>query len=146
MGLENSKTPRFRQIEALAQLMARNHGREEVSEEHIFRALFQLGQGVAWKVLKRIGYAERLSSHADGLMGCSGKPSHDRDIPYSPAAQKIITTAFAEAEKLGWKYVGTEHILFALIQSELIGAYFRGAFPLSLETAYRLVAEELSCK
>lgn len=39
-------------------------------------------------------------------------------IPYGPAAKKVLELTFREALRLGHNYVGTEHILLALLEFE----------------------------
>jgi ATP-dependent Clp protease ATP-binding subunit ClpA len=39
-------------------------------------------------------------------------------IPYAPAAKKALELTFREALRLGHNYIGTEHILLALLELE----------------------------
>ncbi|MEU4084908.1 Clp protease N-terminal domain-containing protein [Streptomyces aureus] len=39
-------------------------------------------------------------------------------VPYGPAAKKVLELTFREALRLGHNYVGTEHILLALLEFE----------------------------
>ncbi|MET9256885.1 Clp protease N-terminal domain-containing protein [Streptomyces sp. NPDC003717] len=39
-------------------------------------------------------------------------------VPYGPAAKKVLELTFREALRLGHNYVGTEHILLALLEHE----------------------------
>ncbi|MFC7842025.1 Clp protease N-terminal domain-containing protein [Streptomyces sp. NPDC057382] len=39
-------------------------------------------------------------------------------VPYGPAAQKVLELTFREALRLGHNYIGTEHILLALLEHE----------------------------
>lgn len=39
-------------------------------------------------------------------------------IPYDTAAQQVLQLTFGEALRLGHNYVGTEHILLALLEQE----------------------------
>jgi len=47
-------------------------------------------------------------------------------VPYSPAAKKILELTFREALRLGHNYVGTEHILLALVETEEPDGPLRG--------------------
>jgi ATP-dependent Clp protease ATP-binding subunit ClpA len=39
-------------------------------------------------------------------------------IPYDEAAKKVLEVTFREALRLGHNYIGTEHLLFALLEEE----------------------------
>jgi ATP-dependent Clp protease ATP-binding subunit ClpA len=39
-------------------------------------------------------------------------------VPFSPAARRVLAITLREALRLGHNYVGTEHILLALMQDE----------------------------
>jgi ATP-dependent Clp protease ATP-binding subunit ClpA len=39
-------------------------------------------------------------------------------IPFSGAARKVLELTFREALRLGHNYIGTEHILLALLETE----------------------------
>ena len=39
-------------------------------------------------------------------------------IPFSGAARKVLELTFREALRLGHNYIGTEHILLALLEAE----------------------------
>lgn len=63
--------------------------------------------------------------------------------PYDAASKKVLELTFREALRLGHNYVGTEHILLALLEHE------NGSGPLSStgltkETSERLVVEALA--
>ncbi len=39
-------------------------------------------------------------------------------MPYGPAAKKVLELTFREALRLGHNYIGTEHVLLALVEVE----------------------------
>jgi len=39
-------------------------------------------------------------------------------VPFSPAARRVLAITLREALRLGHNYVGTEHILLALMQED----------------------------
>ena len=39
-------------------------------------------------------------------------------MPYGPAAKKVLELTFREALRLGHNYIGTEHIVLALVEVE----------------------------
>ena len=39
-------------------------------------------------------------------------------VPYSEEARKVLEVTFREALRLGHNYVGTEHVLLALLETE----------------------------
>jgi hypothetical protein len=45
-------------------------------------------------------------------------------VPYSDEAKKVLELTFREALRLGHNYIGTEHILLALLDGEPDGGRF----------------------
>jgi ATP-dependent Clp protease ATP-binding subunit ClpC len=103
---------------ALAQECARELGHNYVGTEHMLMGLIQEHSGAAAKVLERIHITE------DGVMGQIGQMVGKGDYQftdafgYTPRTKKVIELSLYEAKTLGHSYVGTEHLLLALIREK----------------------------
>jgi ATP-dependent Clp protease ATP-binding subunit ClpA len=64
-------------------------------------------------------------------------------VPFDPAARKTLELTFREALRLGHNYIGTEHILLALLEQE-DGEGVLSGLGIRKEPAEEYVAEQLA--
>ncbi len=64
-------------------------------------------------------------------------------MPYDAAAKKVLELTFREALRLGHHYVGTEHVLLALLEHE-DGQGVLSGLGLDKATAEREIAETVA--
>src|SRR5215210_180156 len=109
-------TDRSRRVVVLAQQEARllNHG--YIGTEHILLGLISEGEGVAAKVLGRLGISlEAVRAKVELIIG-EGEDAPSGHIPFTPRSKKVLELSLREALQLGHNYIGTEHILLGLIR------------------------------
>jgi ATP-dependent Clp protease ATP-binding subunit ClpC len=110
-------TDRTRKVLQLANQSARKWGHESVGTEHILLGLVEEGSGVAAHVLKTlVGSIERVRAATEAAMEPGPGVAPNGRLPQSPQAKKVIELSIDEARRLNHKYVGTEHILLALLR------------------------------
>ncbi len=92
-------------------------GHNYIGSEHILAGLIREGSGVAAKVLENCPItADDVMDKIREYIG-SGAPLPDnRDLPLTPRTKRIIEISAAEARRLGHKYIGTEHLLMAILR------------------------------
>jgi ATP-dependent Clp protease ATP-binding subunit ClpC len=113
---ENKFTERAAKALNLALESAKELGHGYIGSEHILLGLLREGGGIAAKVLEARGVTvQKAVSVVMELIG-SGVPSQVSPQDMTPRTKKIIESALFEARDLGHNYVGTEHILLALIK------------------------------
>ena len=104
-------------VQKASELAAEN-GNPELLPIHLLAALLEDKEGIVVPVLRRIGVGpEKLLSDAN--MGISKLPkvSGESAQPHmSPAFQKVMDSAFKQAETFKDEYVSVEHLLLALSQ------------------------------
>ena len=109
-------TPRARNVIVEAQNSARQTGNDEIQPAHLLLALFTDPDSLAVRLLERQGVS------ADAVAAASTMPAPAAEvpalIPFSGAARKVLELTFREALRLGHNYIGTEHILLALLEAE----------------------------
>ncbi len=109
-------TPRARNVIVEAQNSARQTGNDEIQPAHLLLALFTDPDSLAVRLLERQGVT------ADAVAAASTMPAPAAEvpalIPFSGAARKVLELTFREALRLGHNYIGTEHILLALLEAE----------------------------
>ena len=111
-------TERARQVVVLAQEEARTLKHNYIGTEHILLGLLREEEGLAARVLESLDITvERVRSQVVRIVG-SGEEVTAGQIPFTPRAKKVLELALREALSLGHNYIGTEHILLALLELE----------------------------
>lgn len=94
---------------------AENLGHTYIGSEHIVLGLLKEGTGVAATVLNKLqvtaGQLEELMAQK---IGTGTKTSLSAD-DFTPRSKRILQIAVMEAARLGHNYVGTEHLLIAIL-------------------------------
>ncbi|WP_420122006.1 Clp protease N-terminal domain-containing protein [Nakamurella sp.] len=111
-------TPRARSVVRAAQEEARTLGDDEVRPPHLALGLLAEPTALAARALADQGVtADALRSTATAALPAAAGPSPD-PIPYDAGSRKIMQLTFREALRLGHNYIGTEHLLLALLEFE----------------------------
>jgi len=115
-GLEKF-TQSARRVLSLAHMEAERAQHNAVGSEHLLLGLIQEESGVAGRVLRELGVElDRAREMVLRVSGMGKKRAERMDL--SPDAQKVLDLAIEEADKLESKFISTEHLLLALVQSE----------------------------
>ena len=116
-GLEKF-TQSARRVLSLAHLEAERMQQPAIGAEHLFLALLQEDAGVAGRVLRELGVeVDRAREMVLRVGGMGSKRAEKIDL--SADAQKVLDLAIGEARRANSKYISTEHLLLALVESEL---------------------------
>jgi ATP-dependent Clp protease ATP-binding subunit ClpA len=111
-------TPRARNVVVAAQNETRTAGNAEIRPEHLILGLLAEPEGLAMRAL----VAQDISTEAVRRAATAALPPRVDQlpalIPFDAAAKKGLELTFREALRLGHAYVGTEHILLALLEVE----------------------------
>lgn len=102
----------------LSQEESRRLGHNFVGTEQILLGLIGEGTGVAFKVLRDEGLnlkdarmqVERIIGRGSGFVAV--------EIPFTPRAKRVLENSIEESRDLGHAYIGTEHILLALLDED----------------------------
>ena len=104
-----------RSVVVAAQEEARSLGHDRVASEHVLLGLFAV-EGVASRALASIGVSAEAVRERIGRG--SGSPSGR--LPFAPEAKKLLEGALREALALKHPYIGTEHVLLALADADVL--------------------------
>ncbi len=109
-------TDRARQVVTLAQDEARRLNHSYIGTEHILLGLVSDDGGVAARALTALGISlGAVRQQTEEIIG-QGQQAVSRHIPFTPRARRVLELALREALQLGHDYIGTEHILLALVR------------------------------
>jgi len=114
-------TQRARNTVIHAQEEAREMKHPAIGTEHILLGLLREGEGVGAKALMNLGLdLDNLREEIKRYLGENQAASEgpDGDLPITPRAKKVFNIAFDEARLQGVNYVGTEHLLLAILREE----------------------------
>ncbi|MCG6497134.1 Clp protease N-terminal domain-containing protein [Kitasatospora sp. A2-31] len=111
-------TDRARSVVMASQEEARAAGNAEIGTGHLLLGLLAEPEGLAVKALAAQGVTPEAvrAAVAAALPAPAGEVPGL--IPYDAQGKKALELTFREALKLGHNYVGTEHILLALLELE----------------------------
>ena len=109
-------TPRARNVVVVAQNKAHDAGNPEITPDHLLLALCTDPGSLAVRLLSTQGI------DADAVAKAVTLPPRADDVPvlvpFNGAAKKALELTFRQALRLGHNYIGTEHLLLALLEQE----------------------------
>ena len=99
----------------LAVQSAEQFGHSYVGTEHVLLGLLQEGSGVAYAALTSCGVtadsiAQKIQANEYG-----GAPTRLTADAFTPRTKRVLRSAVSVAARVGSSYVGTEHLLIALV-------------------------------
>ncbi len=91
-------------------------GHGYIGSEHLLLGILKLGDGVAAKALADRGITyEAVKQKVEEMLGVSVGVDIKAELALTPRSKRILEIAAIEARKLGLNYIGTEHILSAIV-------------------------------
>ena len=92
-------------------------GHKYIGTEHILYGLVKEGEGIAGKVLLNKGITEdKVIKKTEEMLG-KGKQIKE-SMGFTPRSKKVLENAFLEAKRVGYNFIGTEHLLLAILKEE----------------------------
>ncbi|MDV7715460.1 ATP-dependent Clp protease ATP-binding subunit [Oenococcus oeni] len=120
--MDNQYTASAKNVLLLAQEQAKYFKHEIVGSEHLLLALTLEKDGLASKVLQDYNVTD--DDIRNEIEQFTGYGTHTNIkagfLAYSPKAQEILKNAALQAQSLGARQIGTEHLLLALLTDESI--------------------------
>ncbi|HXB87143.1 Clp protease N-terminal domain-containing protein [Mycobacterium sp.] len=109
-------TPRARNVVVAAQNAAHGAHNGEITPDHLLLGLLSDPDALATKLLT----AQQVDPESvrAAITLPSGVDNPPQLVPFSGMARKALELTFREALRLGHNYIGTEHLLLALLELE----------------------------
>ena len=99
----------------IANNIALELGHSYIGTEHILYGLAKEGNGIASKVLENQNVtADDILNKIEELIG-SDEPI-ENIVDFTPRTKRVVESAFIEARKLGYNFIGTEHLLIGILR------------------------------
>ncbi|WP_432409711.1 ATP-dependent Clp protease ATP-binding subunit [Wukongibacter sp. M2B1] len=108
-------TERAQKAIGLAQKEAKLLKHNYIGTEHILLGLLDEGQGIAAKALMNLGIkSDDLREKIVAVVGIGNEETNVQGI--TPRTKTVFELSFEEARRLNHNYIGTEHLLLALVR------------------------------
>jgi Clp amino terminal domain, pathogenicity island component/UvrB/uvrC motif len=109
-------TERARRAVVLAQEEARKLDHGYIGTEHLLLGLIHEGEGVAARALESLGISlKTVREQVVARVGLGQQPPSGH-IPFTKRAKQVLELSLRESRELGHGYIGTEHILLAIVR------------------------------
>ncbi|WP_431959094.1 Clp protease N-terminal domain-containing protein [Actinacidiphila sp. bgisy160] len=136
-------TPRARKVVMAAHAEAQTARNPEVRPEHLALGLLSEPQALAALAMTAQGVTPDAARTALTAALPAAVDEVPELVPYDLASRKVLELTFREALRLGHNYIGTEHLLLALLELEA-GDGPLTSLGLDKATTERHVAEALA--
>ena len=144
MGIFDRFTERAQKVMVYSQEEAVRMNYNYIGTEHILLGILREGEGIAARVLKSKGIdLAAVRNQVEAIIG-KGQQKVAQVIGYTPRTKTILELSVDEARSLGQNYIGTEHLLLALIrEGEGVAAQILMAMGLNFNSIRQEIIELL---
>jgi hypothetical protein len=112
-------TPRARSVVVTAQQVAHERNDQQIGVAHLLIGLVADPDGLAARAVVAQGVAlDRVREVATKTLGPAGTEQSPALVPFDDRARAVLEGTFRQALRFGHNYIGTEHILLALLEVE----------------------------
>ncbi len=120
-------------------------GHRYIGSEHIIAGLTKEGSGVAAKLLEKYGVSyDGVTEKIKEFTGSGEALAMDTELAMTPRTKRILQLSAIEARNMGHSYIGTEHILMAILRDgESVGVKILVALGVNLNDAYNEIVSAL---
>lgn len=138
-------TNRAKQVIKLAKKEAQRLNHNYLGTEHVLLGLLKLGQGIAVNVLRNLNLDyEIIRAEVERIVGFGPEIQVYGDPALTGKVKKVFEYANEEANNLNHNYVGTEHLLLALLrQTDGVAAQVLENLNVNLKEIRKEVLKEL---
>jgi uncharacterized protein (TIGR03435 family) len=112
-------TERARRVLFFARYEASQLGSISIETEHLLLGLIREGKGLTSRIFSKAGISlQDVKKDVEGRTVFQQKVSTAIEIPFSTETKRVLQFAADEADRLLHNYIGTEHLLLALLREE----------------------------
>ncbi|MDR0405498.1 MAG: ATP-dependent Clp protease ATP-binding subunit [Clostridiales bacterium] len=117
MAYDNKFTERAERALQLSNEAAARMGHNYIGSEHLLLGLAREGSGVAAKTLASVNITEeKIVGKIEELVGADYTQTKTRASGMTPRTKRILELGWSEAQRMGHNYIGTEHLLLAILR------------------------------
>ena len=138
-------TEKARAALTLAHDAACELGHHYVGSEHLLLGLIKEGTGVSAKALENAGVTEQaVKERLNAIVGTGAPLDLSTELSLTPRSKRILEYSAMEAQRFAHSYVGTEHILMAILRDgDGVGAQILVGLGINPATLYNSLIPDL---
>ena len=111
-------TEKARRVIFFARYEASQFGSPYIETEHLLLGLLREDKALTNRFLRSHASIESIRKQIEAHTTIREKVSTSVDLPLSNECKRVLAFAAEEAERLGHKHIGTEHLLLGLLREE----------------------------
>src|SRR5437879_11271462 len=111
-------TEKARRVIFFARYEASQYGSPYIETEHLLLGLMREDKALANRFLRTHGSIESIRKEIESRITIRERISTSVEVPLSQECKRILNCAAEEAERLGHKHVGTEHLLLGILREK----------------------------
>jgi ATP-dependent Clp protease ATP-binding subunit ClpC len=111
-------TEKARRVIFFARYEASQYGSPYIVTEHLLLGLMREDKALANRFLRSHGSIESIRKEIEQRITIRERISTSVEVPLSQESKRILNFATEEAERLGHRHVGTEHLLLGILREE----------------------------
>ena len=111
-------TEKARRVIFFARYEASQFGSPNIESEHLLLRLLREDKALTNRFLRAHAVVESIRKQIEAHTTVREKVSTSVDLPLSNESTRVLAYAAEEAERLGHKHIGTEHLLLGLLREE----------------------------
>jgi ATP-dependent Clp protease ATP-binding subunit ClpC len=132
-------TETARRVIFFSRYEASQFGNPQIETEHLLLGILRENRGLTRRLKLDV---EEIRGEVEGRVKIRAKTSTSVDLPLSDESKRVLAYAAEEAERLGDRHIGSEHLLLGLLREEkgLAAVLLRDA-GLRIEAARKTIAD-----
>ena len=111
-------TEKARRVIFFARYEGSQFGSPTIETEHLLLGLLREDKALTNRFLRSFASVESIRKQIESHTTIREKVSTSIDLPLSNESKRVLAYAAEEAERLGHKHIGTEHLLLGLLREE----------------------------
>jgi ATP-dependent Clp protease ATP-binding subunit ClpA len=111
-------TEKARRVIFFARYEASQYGSPYIETEHLLLGLLREDRALAKRFLGEVNAEEGIRSEIERHITSRERISTSVEVPLTLESKKVLNLAGEEADRLGHRHVGTEHLLLGLLRLE----------------------------
>jgi ATP-dependent Clp protease ATP-binding subunit ClpA len=111
-------TEKARRVIFFARYEASSFGSSYIETEHLLLGLLREDKALTNRFLRQYSSGEEIRKQIEANTTIRDKVSTSVDLPLSNESKRVLAFATEEAEQLGHRHIGTEHLLLGLLREE----------------------------
>jgi hypothetical protein len=108
-------TEKARRVIFFARYEASQYGSQTIETEHMLLGLLREDSSLRMRLLSQPGAVESIRKQIEKAITPRERIPTTVEVPLSPECREALNLSVEEAERLGHKHIGTEHILLGLL-------------------------------